>query len=909
MNAENDPLLELIGNYKRRIAETRLSDEVYKWQMVAEFRGRPNTEAPDFKEEIRSMKYLNLVYAMGLAVLNTLAENKAEQLRDCFRYLFDEEKELKDRLQYFNEETLKIYRELEPNLSHHQDERSMATYLTIYNPQKYTFYKSGFYTKYCKLIGVKPAKKNDKYVHYLELLDDFIEGYIKPDSELIEQVKSLIPDLYDGTDHKLLAQDILYQMLDKAPIVNYWIFQGNPDYYDITTALDQNLLHDWTVKAHRDKIKSGDKVIIWMTGSQAGCYALAEVISEPYVRSEDEEDPLWKKEGGGTIKVDIRITHNLLINPVLKQEIDGFDELKDLNAGNQGTNFKATQQHYEKLEQMAANRQSKRYWLYSPGKNARLWEDFYEEEIMGLGWDELGDLRKYETKEEIQEKLLTVYGGEGSKMNDTLANVEFVHKMNIGDVVIVKKGRNELLGYGEVTSEYQYDETREEYKHIREVDWQLKGSWHLENSLIVKTLTDITIYDDDYSSYGTFYERLMAVMTREKKDEEVNHPLNTIFYGPPGTGKTYHTILRAAEIIENRKIDDYADALRIFNQNLHQRIEFITFHQNYSYEDFVQGLRPDTENDNVLTFERKDGIFKVIADKALKNLRSSETPQPLKKPFEEVFNEVVEPLVNGETEELEIKMRKVSYYITTVTEKSVHFRKATGASNHSMSIATLKKMYEAESDLDIQGLGSYYSPLLQRLLQIGKDRSGKTEEVQKINYVLIIDEINRANISRVFGELITLIEPDKRSHGRIPLKAKLPSGDSFMVPSNLFIIGTMNTADKSIALLDIALRRRFVFEAMYPLYQIEGQEIFDVDVLKKINKRIISTKGHDFQIGHAYFMGANADLAQRMNQKVIPLLMEYFMNDAKEVGDILQSAGLKIKENVWPLQIEEQDDE
>jgi 5-methylcytosine-specific restriction protein B len=209
----------------------------------------------------------------------------------------------------------------------------------------------------------------------------------------------------------------------------------------------------------------------------------------------------------------------------------------------------------------------------------------------------------------------------------------------------------------------------------------------------------------------------------------------------------------------------------------------------------------------------------------------------------------------------------------------------------------------AESVLEIQGLASYYTPLLAKLLKLGKDSSGKKEQIKRQDYVIIIDEINRANISRVFGELITLIEPDKRSHGAIPLEARLPSGDSFIVPSNLFIIGTMNTADKSIALLDIALRRRFEFESMYPKYAIKNQKIYDVEILEKINKQIIKSKGHDFQIGHAYFMGDNKDLVQRMNKKVIPLLLEYYMNDEKEVKSILNSAGLKVEDNSWPLKI------
>ena len=132
-------------------------------------------------------------------------------------------------------------------------------------------------------------------------------------------------------------------------------------------------------------------------------------------------------------------------------------------------------------------------------------------------------------------------------------------------------------------------------------------------------------------------------------------------------------------------------------------------------------------------------------------------------------------------------------------------------------------------------------------------------------------------------------------------EVQLPSGDRFIVPSNLYIIGTMNTADKSIALLDIALRRRFEFEPMYPKYDIGN--IQHVEVLKKLNKQIISSKGHDFQIGHSYFMGDNTDLLQIMNKKVIPLLLEYYMNDEQEVKEILKNAGLKVEEGVWPLKI------
>ena len=423
-------------------------------------------------------------------------------------------------------------------------------------------------------------------------------------------------------------------------------------------------------------------------------------------------------------------------------------------------------------------------------------------------------------------------------------------------------------------------------------------------------LNSTPFHKEFFNSSGKYRESLEMLnkyypefSITDNNKTHMNFPLNTILYGPPGTGKTYNTILRAAEIIENRKIDSYKEALTIFKKHLNNRIEFITFHQNYSYEDFIQGLRPDTENEKELTFERKDGVFKVIADKALKNILESEQPKVIKKPFEEVLSQFITPLIEGEIDEIEVKMKKVSYFITAIRNKSIDFRKTIGRSIHTLSISTLKKMYEAESVFDIQGLVSYYSPLLDEFLRIGKDSKGRKEEVTRKNYVIVIDEINRANISRVFGELITLIEPDKRSHGTIPMETRLPSGDTFIVPSNLYIIGTMNTADKSIALLDIALRRRFEFEPMYSKYEIEDNEIYDVDILKKINKKIIESKGHDFQIGHAYFMGENKDLVQRMNKKVIPLLLEYYMNDGEEVKKILCSAGLQIEEDSWPLRI------
>lgn len=853
---KKDNFTELIEKYKAHIKATKLKDELYKWDLLNTFRGRPDLNAENFLEEVKSINYSNLLFKHAKAVIYHLANKKPNELKGLFKSLFDENVSINNRVKSFNEGTLELYRSIGENLQHHQDERTIGAYLTFYNPDKYTFYKFSFYKKLCELLSIKLASKNEKFGHYLDLVNGFIRDYIEEDQELIDLVKSYVP-LYDGTNHLLLAQDILYQMLDKSESVNYW--------------------------------------------------------------------------------------------------------------------------------------------LYSPGENASKWDEFYEEGIMALGWDDLGDLDNYKTKKDIQIRLQEIEKVESTKQNDTAANYEFHKVIKEGDIIFVKKGVGELLGYGEVVSDYFYDTNRESFQKCRSVDWKLKGNWKVDFNLPVKTLTDVTKYPTKDSNYSKYYERLLAIMegkARYKNYEKAfkewlkiripndsgtkgsyikaiellnkkiefniyesndiskletlyynllkvqkvknnkywdentpsygergfysssviayidfhkqlnnnsmstyNATLNQILYGPPGTGKTYNTVLEAAKIISGNGAISYDEALQVFNDNLNNQIEFITFHQNYSYEDFIQGLRPDTENGKDLSFEKKDGVFKRIADRALKNLEASNNPKSAKKDFDIVFQELIQPLNDGDVNELEIKMKKSSFYITEVGEKSIEFRKNIGDSNHTLSINTLRKMYErGENDIILGGLQPYYNPILELILVKGKSELTK---VSRKNYVIIIDEINRANISRVFGELITLIEEDKRSHGKIPMRVTLPSGDSFIVPSNLYIIGTMNTADKSISLLDIALRRRFEFVPMYPNTLIEG--VNSPTVLETINAEIIKRKGHDFTIGHAYFMGEEYTLDKTINNKVIPLLLEYFMNDEKEVATILKAAGIEVEG--WPMKM------
>lgn len=620
--------------------------------------------------------------------------------------------------------------------------------------------------------------------------------------------------------------------------------------------------------------------------------------------------------------LELKSDNAILINHSCKKELshnEAFSDWADEKIG------MFMWESFQDAENKQEN-QGPQYWLYAPGENARLWEEFYNSGMMGLGWDKLGDLRQYETKDDIRLALVDLFGGDGSKKNDVGALYDFLYSVRIGDYIIVKKGVNELVGYGVVSSEYNYDPSRSEYFHVRQVDWKKRGNWPLDFRLVLKTLTDITDYPTEHPEFKHYHERLMAIMNEGFSNfnnstvaVSMNYPLNSIFYGPPGTGKTYHTVQRAAEIIEGRTITSHSEALAIFKQNLHDRIEFITFHQNYSYEDFIQGLRPDTRDENdQLLFTKSDGVFKKIADRALKNLNESKK-QPTEISKEKDFEQALQDFIEQLNENDGIFKITENCRISGITDTAFRY----GGENWSQQAqgrlmkfndlrSFFKQNVQTRKDIrqltDVSALAvqhaTYFFGVYQEILKYLKPgASAPSIDLERKNYVIVIDEINRANISRVFGELITLIESDKRSDGAIPLEVKLPSGDMFMIPSNLYIIGTMNTADKSIALLDIALRRRFEFEAMYPKYELDGKPLENAEILRKINEQIIKTKGHDFQIGHAYFMAKNESLQQRMNNKVIPLLLEYYMNDEKEVKSLLQSAGLQVEEKSWPLRI------
>ena len=700
--------------------------------------------------------------------------------------------------------------------------------------------------------------------------------------------------------------------------VNYWVFQGNPKEFDIVKALEENALKTWRVKAHKDKIKKGDKVILWSGGKNAGVYALATIDSDVEILPEPEIEKSYYKDQmvyEDKERVFLKVDYNLFSQPVLKTELENYPWFSKMKVGSQGTNFTATKEEYESILKLISKMNK---LIINISWNSKDWKEESQDKsnhewvknggVPFESWNFASD-----AKENTEEHIFGYAKFTNNpKITGTSIFIFYSDKKIVGfygnGTIVEKKVDDNILNLrGDQNLSFVLDNKIEniiEKGYLEDGKRIGQGGFNYlhKNETVIKILNEALSINPNQKDEITrlkewFMKEIHPNDINVHNDTLIDVPLNQILYGPPGTGKTYNTVLEAAKIVTGNEFISYDEALTIFNENLNNQIEFITFHQNYSYEDFIQGIRPDTENGKELSFEKKDGIFKRIADRANKNLVASKNPAAAKKDFDVVFQELIKPLNDGDIEELEIKMKKSSFYISEIGEKSIEFRKNIGESQHTLSINTLRKMYDnGENDIIFGGLQPYYNPILALLLEKGKS---SLASIKRKNYVIIIDEINRANISRVFGELITLIEEDKRSEGKIAMRVTLPSGDSFIVPSNLYIIGTMNTADKSIALLDIALRRRFEFVPKYPDPTVAG--VHDSEILVLLNKAIQSRKGYDFTIGHAYFMGDGYSLEQTINKKVIPLLLEYFMNNEDEVIKIFKEANITIGD--WPLKM------
>jgi len=712
--------------------------------------------------------------------------------------LFDESLLLQDRINNFDTGVSSLFQELVPegHLYHQHDERTIATFLTYHNPEKYSFYKYSFYQKYCKLLGVTSKKRGEKYVHYLELVNDFIREYIENDIELLDLVQPLLKDsdCFKDKNHLILAQDILYTQLEKLDTTNNSNFKAT--IAEVQKVLKEDFLYIFDFEKPKNKF-------VWIKDKKG-------IIGNLIAHYEISIDKVERK-----YTVDI---------------------------------------HFEGKEK-AQKEQFKQVIDNLPDK------------LVAIPWQDSKSIR-YGDGISLEEPDLA------TKLVEQLVFLEFT----LGD--------------------------------------QIRNVISLNNTL----------------------------MENPKLKKE---SLNQILYGPPGTGKTYNTINKAIHIInpdfdlnQDRKLIKQ-EFERLMNDG---QIVFTTFHQSMSYEDFIEGIKPITLNDKVF-YNIQDGIFK-------KTCQVAQTPN--QGDFNSAYEELQKELIEKEQITLNTPTGK-DFKIGLNSNGNLSLY--TGVKKELQGTLTKENIQrQINGEVMFDGWGGYFTGVV-KYLESQYGYSTKSSKVIQ-NFVLIIDEINRGNVSQIFGELITLIEEDKRLGNSEELQVTLPySKEKFGVPTNLYIVGTMNTADRSVEALDAALRRRFSFEEMpskpelvasnrcfwellwkykgvdwdneeykskekelldllgaspkiwderkpiWEQFKTEGKnesqiELFSNNeftginfksILEKINLRIEKLLDKDHQIGHSYFMCVSnlEDLKSVFHNKIIPLLQEYFFGDYGKIGLVL----------------------
>lgn len=448
----------------------------------------------------------------------------------------------------------------------------------------------------------------------------------------------------------------------------------------------------------------------------------------------------------------------------------------------------------------------------------------------------------------------------------------FINELELNQNNIPKKG----MKFETITRKKEYYVYTNKNRNIMTKPLNGKKQFSQPISVFERYLKTGEINKDNDSSYIIpIAEYINKTYLKNKQKEAKMNIKNIILYGAPGVGKTHNYKKLISLIEEGKSQKDIFYSIKsneVFNdenttfQNIKEenRVEFITFHQSFGYEDFIEGFRPNEEG----KIELEDGIFKQISINAKKT------------------NEILDDIRNIDfndylnvNQEFRTKHGK-RFFIVSIDE-DILFEHEKGT----QFIAYRNKIINHLLNEEIMTNDSYYSSQVYIAREIYKKLNIRKK--QQKNFYLIIDEINRGNISKIFGELITLIEESKRDTYEVTLPY---SKQKFSVPSNLYIIGTMNTTDKSIALIDIALRRRFTFIKMQPnsdLVLASFKSIFE-----KLNEQIKVDLGEEYQIGHSYFMNIDeSDLDFVKEYKIKPLLEEYYYGDEK-LNEVLKIIGL-----------------
>ena len=539
----------------------------------------------------------------------------------------------------------------------------------------------------------------------------------------------------------------------------------------------------------------------------------------------------------------------------------------------------------KRIWSLTANKEAK-YWLYSPGEQAVKWEEFYNEDIMAIGWDELGDLENYTDRKSILKALINNYGGGEDQRNNVSAIDDFCNgenKINIGDIVIAKKGTKTLLGYGCVTSDYYYDEDREEFLHCRKVKWLKKGEWQTDDNLVLKVLTNIK-----NNQKGKKY---LDIMNKQENNNIINllrYKPQIILQGPPGTGKT-----REAKRITKALLGLGEDE----NLEGNEQFKLIQFHPSYSYEDFVRGIIAENTNDNIL-YVTKDKILAEFAKKAFEAPLLPIKWEDFRDFLEKERKEKGEVYFDGDSNLKYESIKDGKLFYSSKRLDTIQYNEDTGEitelNDRNFDLVGIHIEAFCQKNIDDNFISfkknqkkqdGYWNTITDYFIKWANNFKKKKP------YVLVIDEINRANLSAVLGELIYALEYRGEA---VQSMYAIEGENNLILPPNLYIIGTMNTADRSVGHIDYAIRRRFAFVNILPKDltdelgdQFEGALFAKVTNL--FNTNLSSEfKKEEVQLGHSYFITKNTPIDIRWEYEIKPILLEY-VKDGILVGEGIET--------------------
>ena len=529
----------------------------------------------------------------------------------------------------------------------------------------------------------------------------------------------------------------------------------------------------------------------------------------------------------GVENIELSASNLIQINYTCKKIISNLPEFENWSHVKIGT---FVWEYFDGEKIKSSKKFSKQYWLYAPGESANMWEEFYQDGIIGLGWDAIGDLSQYSTKEDIKEALTEAYGGTGSKKNNVSTNFDFHKKMNVGDTIIVKRGRGELLGYGIVKSDYTYDIKRPNFHKTRKVEWKLKGKWKVDFNLVLKTLTNITKLPTENPKYDTYYNNLLGIMGVKNDKTKDPKSYKTAFTGwlldkfgeKTGTPSSYIKAIDALSEILSKELFKTDDDKYLETLYLDLREEQVNENGKYSYPPaksygkngfFSASIKSYRQFLKSITNDKKKSIPQIDFD--FKHFGKASRESGL------VYSESV----------------LTRFISSLVTKPFVLLTGLSGSGKTKLAQSFAQWMCRSKNQYAIVPVGADWTnrePLLGYPNSLDKSEYVKPETGVldlildakarlELPHFLILDEMNLSHVERYFADFLSVMESKEslRLHDdNTTEKSNVPY--EIQWPNNLFLVGTVNIDETTYMFSPKVLDRANVIE-----FRINEKEIED----------------------------------------------------------------------------------